>query len=143
MPESPRYQVQVQGKAERAAAQMTDFTGGQVNGNGAHGLRHQMGLRVFLTNRRWLIMLAGTAGTWFLLDYAYYGNTISTPQILSLMLQPPALPQAAVPRLVCSTNCARGRAGRSRWCVPRRATARPRCSRSGWMLVRTRRAGPG
>ena len=44
-----------------------------------------MGLRAFLTNRRWLILLAGTAGTWFLLDYAYYGNTISTPQILSLI----------------------------------------------------------
>jgi len=44
-----------------------------------------MGLRAFLTNRRYLIMLAGTAGTWFLLDYAYYGNTISTPQILGLI----------------------------------------------------------
>jgi MFS transporter, PHS family, inorganic phosphate transporter len=62
MPESPRYQIQVRGQAER-----------------------RMGLRTFLTERRWLIMLAGTAGTWFLLDYAYYGNTISTPQILSLI----------------------------------------------------------
>jgi MFS family permease len=44
-----------------------------------------MGLRAFLTDRRWLIMLAGTAGCWFLLDYAYYGNTISTPQILALI----------------------------------------------------------
>ena len=44
-----------------------------------------MGLLAFLTNRRWLIMLAGTAGCWFLLDYAYYGNTISTPQILGLI----------------------------------------------------------
>jgi MFS family permease len=44
-----------------------------------------LGLRAFLTNRRYLVMLAGTAGTWFLLDYAYYGNTISTPQILSLI----------------------------------------------------------
>jgi MFS family permease len=44
-----------------------------------------MGLRAFLTSRRWLIMLAGTAGCWFLLDYAYYGNTISTPQILALI----------------------------------------------------------
>ena len=103
MPESPRYQVHVQGKAEQAAARMSDFTGGQVSGNGAGGqvsgngaggqvsgngsggLLHEMGLRAFLTNRRWLIMLAGTAGTWFLLDYAYYGNTISTPQILSLI----------------------------------------------------------
>ena len=31
------------------------------------------------------LRLAGTAGTWFLLDYAYYGNTISTSQILSLI----------------------------------------------------------
>jgi MFS transporter, PHS family, inorganic phosphate transporter len=85
MPESPRYQIQVQGKPGQASAQMSGFTGGQVGGNGSGGLRHEMGLRAFLTNRRWLIMLAGTAGTWFLLDYAYYGNTISTPQILSLI----------------------------------------------------------
>jgi MFS transporter, PHS family, inorganic phosphate transporter len=85
MPESPRYQAQVQGKAEQAADRMSDFTGGQVGGNGSGGPRHAMGLRAFLTSRRWLIMLAGTAGTWFLLDYAYYGNTISTPQILSLI----------------------------------------------------------
>ena len=101
MPESPRYQVQVQGKAEQAAAQISVFTDGQVSGNGAAHVsgngagrvsgngasapRHELGLRAFLTDRHWLIMLAGTAGTWFLLDYAYYGNTISTPQILSLI----------------------------------------------------------
>ncbi len=85
MPESPRYQIQVQGKAAQAASQMSDFTGGQVSGNGAGAPRHTMGLREFLTDRRYLIMLIGTAGTWFLLDYAYYGNTISTPQILGLI----------------------------------------------------------
>ncbi len=85
MPESPRYQVQVQGKGEQAASRMAGFTGGQVKANGSGGARQQMGLRAFLTSRHWLIMLAGTAGTWFLLDYAYYGNTISTPQILSLI----------------------------------------------------------
>jgi PHS family inorganic phosphate transporter-like MFS transporter len=85
MPESPRYQVQVQGKAVQAAEQIADFTGGQVSGNAAPVPRHEMGLRAFLTSRHWLIMLAGTAGTWFLLDYAYYGNTISTPQILGLI----------------------------------------------------------
>jgi MFS transporter, PHS family, inorganic phosphate transporter len=85
MPESPRYQVQVQGKAEQASAELSAFTGGQVSGDGPGGPRHELGLRAFLTDRHWLIMLAGTAGTWFLLDYAYYGNTISTPQILSLI----------------------------------------------------------
>jgi MFS family permease len=85
MPESPRYQVQVQGQVARAASQMADFTSGQVGGDGPGGPRQEMGLRAFLTDRRYLIMLAGTAGTWFLLDYAYYGNTISTPQILGLI----------------------------------------------------------
>ncbi|HEU5389739.1 MAG TPA: MFS transporter [Streptosporangiaceae bacterium] len=65
MPESPRYRVQVAGRAGRP--------------------HPRAGLRDFLTSRRWLITLAGTAGCWFLLDYAYYGNTISTPQILSLI----------------------------------------------------------
>ena len=90
MPESPRYQVQVQRKAEQAASQISSFTRGQVSGDGSDALnqatpRKQMGLRAFMTNRRYLTLLAGTAGTWFLLDYAYYGNTISTPQILGLI----------------------------------------------------------
>jgi MFS transporter, PHS family, inorganic phosphate transporter len=89
MPESPRYQIQVQGQAKEAATQISAFTDGRVrgnkHGNGISDLRHRMGLRAFLTNRVYLVMLAGTAGTWFLLDYAYYGNTISTPQILGLI----------------------------------------------------------
>ena len=94
MPESPRYQAQVQGKAEQAARRMSEFTdgqvsgngsGGPVSGNGSGGPGQEMGLRAFLADRQWLIMLAGTAGCWFLPDYAYYGNTISTPQILSLI----------------------------------------------------------
>ena len=85
MPESPRYQAQVQGRAEQAASRITGLDIGQVNGDGAGGPRHELGLRAFLTNRRWLVTLAGTAGCWFLLDYAYYGNTISTPQILGLI----------------------------------------------------------
>jgi MFS family permease len=85
MPESPRYQAQVQGRAAEAASQIAGFTSGQVNGDGSVAPQQNLGLRAFLTNRRYLIMLAGTAGTWFLLDYAYYGNTISTPQILGLI----------------------------------------------------------
>jgi MFS transporter, PHS family, inorganic phosphate transporter len=45
----------------------------------------EAGLRAFLANRRLLVLLTGTAGCWFLLDYAYYGNTISTPRIISLI----------------------------------------------------------
>jgi MFS family permease len=35
-----------------------------------------------LRTRRALRLLLGTAGSWFVLDYAYYGNTLSLPVIL-------------------------------------------------------------
>jgi PHS family inorganic phosphate transporter-like MFS transporter len=43
------------------------------------------GFRVLLRSRRMLFWLIGTAGTWALLDFCYYGNSISTPEILSLL----------------------------------------------------------
>ena len=85
MPESPRYQALVQGQPDRAASALADFSEGAANGGTRNVLRHSMRLRAFLTNRRYLVMLLGTAGTWFIFDYAYYGNTISTPQILKLV----------------------------------------------------------
>jgi MFS transporter, PHS family, inorganic phosphate transporter len=72
MPEPPRYQahaVQVQARQGH-----TDRASKQPGGLGA-----------FLASRRLLVLLAGTAGCWFLLDYAYYGNTISTPRIIGLI----------------------------------------------------------
>jgi len=81
MPESPRYQAQVQGRAG-AASPVPGLAGAPLTGDAP---APQLGLRAFLTSRRWLITLAGTAGCWFRLDYAYYGNTISTPQILGLI----------------------------------------------------------
>ncbi len=82
MPESPRYQAHVQSQADQAASARNVPTDGTAAPVRAHP---ETGLRAFLVNRRWLIILAGTAGCWFLLDYAYYGNTISTPQILGLI----------------------------------------------------------
>src|SRR5204862_2226252 len=69
----------------QAASRITGLDIGHVVPGEAGDPRTEAGLRAFLTNRRWLVTLAGTAGCWFLLDYAYYGNTISTPQILGLI----------------------------------------------------------
>jgi MFS transporter, PHS family, inorganic phosphate transporter len=80
MPESPRYQARARRPAGDAARRPRLAPGDTAGAAGP-----ALGLHAFLTSRRYLIMLAGTAGTWFLLDYAYYGNTISTPQILSLI----------------------------------------------------------
>jgi MFS family permease len=101
MPESPRYTAQVAGRGADAAAQIEAFSGGEVtgtagdgpvvngtvvNGTGANPAGGgKLGLKAFLANRRFATLLLGTAGCWFLLDYAYYGNTISTPQIISLI----------------------------------------------------------
>jgi MFS transporter, PHS family, inorganic phosphate transporter len=70
MPEPPRYQAQAASPAR---------SGTRAPAPAA------VGLRAFLGSRRLLVLLAGTAGCWFLLDYAYYGNTISTPQIIALI----------------------------------------------------------
>ncbi|GCE24896.1 MFS transporter [Dictyobacter alpinus] len=40
--------------------------------------------RELFTVRHWLIWLLGAAGTWFLLDIAYYGTTVSTPIVIKL-----------------------------------------------------------
>jgi MFS family permease len=50
-----------------------------------HPQRFLAGLCLLVLNRRLLLWLAGTAGTWCLLDFAYYGNTISSPEILKLL----------------------------------------------------------
>jgi MFS family permease len=65
MPESPRYAA---GHARKSRRRGTT-----------------PGARELLTSRTLMLTLIGTAGCWFLLDYAYYGNTISTLQIISLI----------------------------------------------------------
>lgn len=52
------------------------------------GVRVQPGRRLsarnLFTTRHLLIWLIGAAGTWFLLDLAYYGTTVSTPLVIKL-----------------------------------------------------------
>jgi MFS transporter, PHS family, inorganic phosphate transporter len=43
------------------------------------------GFVILARSRRMLLWLIGTAGCWALLDFCYYGNTISTPEILKLL----------------------------------------------------------
>ncbi len=94
MPESPRFQAAVRGRAAQAASELDAFSGGVVRSVAAPVLvpaptRAAAGadlsrprLYHVLRDRRMLRLLAGTAGSWFVLDYAYYGNTLSLPVIL-------------------------------------------------------------
>src|ERR1700742_2077041 len=76
LPEPERYQAQARrdGAKIRQAVASREQVPGQA-----------VGLRAFVASRRLLVLLAGTAGRWFLLDYAYYGNTISAPQVIGLL----------------------------------------------------------
>jgi MFS family permease len=86
MPESPRYRARVEGQADQAAADIAAYSEGAIQASGAGEQRARMGLRQFLTNRRYLLWLLGTAGTWFVFDYAYYGNGVSAPLIYASVL---------------------------------------------------------
>ena len=83
MPESPRFKAQVQGETRQAQQDIVRYSDGVVDAPmaGPHGTQ-RMGLSQFLRDRRMLMLLLGTAGSWFLFDYAYYGNTLSLPAIL-------------------------------------------------------------
>ena len=83
MPESPRFKAQVKGKTEQAAKELHAFAGGAIEASTAvdAGTR-PMGIRQLFSDRRMVVLLLATAGSWFLFDYAYYGNTLSLPSIL-------------------------------------------------------------
>jgi MFS family permease len=84
MPESPRFKALVQGRADQAAKELHSFADGALDASTVTDEgTHLMGIRQFLSNPRMLLMLVGTAGCWFLFDYAYYGNTLSLPSILT------------------------------------------------------------
>ncbi len=83
MPESPRFRAKVKGQTQEAAQQLGDFSEGAIDATAAvAGTATQMRVSEFFTNPRMLRLIIGTAGAWFLFDYAYYGNTLSLPSIL-------------------------------------------------------------
>lgn len=89
MPESPRFQAQVLGTAAKAAEQLREYSSGQVQvlqPEATDVSQQRMGFWSLFTNGRMLLTLIGTAGTWFLFDYAYYGNSISTPLIMDMIV---------------------------------------------------------
>jgi MFS transporter, PHS family, inorganic phosphate transporter len=88
--ETPRFAA-AGGAAEEAQAAIAAATGtgpAPVSA-GESAARHPQGalegFAILLRNQRMLLWLIGTAGAWALLDFCYYGNTISSPEILALL----------------------------------------------------------
>jgi PHS family inorganic phosphate transporter-like MFS transporter len=86
MPESPRYLALVKGDGRGAADGILRFSGGKVVTTGTARAAERLSLKQFLSDRRLLLTLLGTAGTWFVFDYAYYGNAVSAPKIVLQVL---------------------------------------------------------
>jgi PHS family inorganic phosphate transporter-like MFS transporter len=83
MPESPRFKAKVKGEAREAAEQLQTFSEGAIHASSnVDEISKPMRVGEFFTNPRMLRLIIGTAGAWFLFDYAYYGNTLSLPSIL-------------------------------------------------------------
>ena len=85
MPESPRFVHHVKGGEKQAADNLALFVKGEIEDATVMGsnVTSRMSFRSFISNPKMWRLLLGTAGTWFLFDYAYYGNTLSLPVILA------------------------------------------------------------
>ncbi len=78
LPEPPRYLV-ASGRAAEARTVVTGLTGKDVAEDGSFA-------RQSLLRQPFLLRLVGTAGCWFLVDVAFYGNGVSQQLILRQML---------------------------------------------------------
>ncbi|MHB8312109.1 MAG: MFS transporter [Candidatus Dormibacteria bacterium] len=107
LPESPRYMARVQGKAAAAAEAVRTYTRNQVDVQSeVGGERVRLSLRQFLSSPRYLLLLVGTAGSWFMLDYTFYGNSISSPLILKSLAPRASLIEDTAITLVIFAVCA-------------------------------------
>lgn len=106
LPESPRFLASVKGKHNLAAKHMDQLSGGLVHATVIVRHRVTHTFKSFITKPKNIMLLLGTAGSWFLLDYAYYGNTISTPLVLKTVAPNAALIQSTAWSLIIFTIAA-------------------------------------
>ncbi len=88
--ETPYYSLDVKGDTNSTVAAINDLTGTKIkvddnkhsNGNGVKLKTKWHDLFKYPNNLR----LLGTAGSWFLLDWAFYGNSISWPLVMKSVI---------------------------------------------------------
>ncbi len=88
--ETPRFAM-AGGAADEAEAAIAAATGtvaapaAAAESKARHPQGALEGFGILARNQRMLLWLIGTAGAWALLDFCYYGNSISAPEILALL----------------------------------------------------------
>ena len=84
MPEPPRYTV-AKGHADEAAKNLKSYTGIDVK---MDKKKEEVNAPWYtlIKDRAFLITLIGTAGSWFLMDWAFYGNSIMSDRIFATLI---------------------------------------------------------
>jgi PHS family inorganic phosphate transporter-like MFS transporter len=86
--ETPRFALAMNGDLDSATQTVGQVTGthkGKAIAKTTKSNQKKKSWLYLLLTPRYLRWLIGTAGTWFLLDIAYYGTTISSPIVLNLI----------------------------------------------------------
>ncbi|SMD30554.1 MFS transporter [Picrophilus oshimae] len=83
MPEPPRYTASVRGDFKRASENLKKFAG--IDSEATGRIVSIRWTRLFM-DKRFFITLIGTSVTWFLMDWALYGNSIMSNEILSYIV---------------------------------------------------------
>ena len=85
MPETPRYSLRVKGDAKGASSNWQKYTGISTTADASTETVRESWISI-IKQKRFLLTLLGTAGSWFLMDWALYGNTIMSNSMLSALV---------------------------------------------------------
>lgn len=85
LPETPRYSIRVKGDAQGASRNWEKLTGISSNASANNEVVKESWTEI-LKNRKFALTLLGTAGSWFLMDWALYGNSIMSHTMLGALV---------------------------------------------------------
>ncbi|MHB8360745.1 MAG: MFS transporter [Thermoplasmataceae archaeon] len=85
MPETPKYSLRVKGDAQTAHKNWTKYTGMTTEVQAQDKVVKESWTQI-LRQRKFALTLLGTAGSWFLMDWALYGNSIMSNGMLSALV---------------------------------------------------------
>ncbi|MEM3215041.1 MAG: MFS transporter, partial [Conexivisphaerales archaeon] len=86
IPETPKFSVGVRGDTGRASRDLYSFTGVRVEVTKEKVQIVKVKWHKLFTDKRLLLLMLGTAGSWFLMDWALYGNSIMSSTMLGLLV---------------------------------------------------------
>ncbi|MEM4213359.1 MAG: MFS transporter, partial [Thermoplasmatales archaeon] len=89
MPEPPKYSAIVKGKISKAANDLRTYAKINVSVTEQHSVaKSHLTLRRMLSDRKLISLVIVTAGSWFLMDWALYGNSIMSSEMLGFLVPP-------------------------------------------------------